>query len=394
MKKKSRRLAIHPLADLFPPMGDGDFETLCESLRAHGFDAADQIVLLDGKILDGRNRQAACIATGVKPLFRIFDRKAEGDPLAFVLRRNLARRHLNESQRSMVAAQLVTLRRGDNQHRDDATISVDQAAALLRVSPRSVSFAAKVKAQGISEIGRAVENGCLAVSAAAQAVELQPALQKRIAGEADAGRANVVRTVIKKAARAEREKTLGKKQRALPKEKFGVVLEDPEWRFEPRSRETGMDRAPENHYPTSPTAEICARPVGEIMADDCVHALWATAPMLPDALQVMAARGITYKTHLIWRKIRPGKGRGPGYWFTGEHELLLIGTRGNIPAPATALCGSVIDAPVGKHSAKPEIFAQLLEQAFPHLAKIELNRRGKPRKGWSAWGNEAEQEAA
>jgi hypothetical protein len=61
-----------------------------------------------------------------------------------------------------------------------------------------------------------------------------------------------------------------------------VILADPPWRFEPWSRDTGMDRAADNHYPTSATEEIAALGVSSIAADDCVLFLWATVPMLPD----------------------------------------------------------------------------------------------------------------
>ncbi len=67
--------------------------------------------------------------------------------------------------------------------------------------------------------------------------------------------------------------------------RYGVILADPEWRFEVWSQQTGMDRAADNHYPTTPTDAICARPVREIAADDAALLLWATVPMLPDALK-------------------------------------------------------------------------------------------------------------
>lgn len=170
---------------------------------------------------------------------------------------------------------------------------------------------------------------------------------------------------------------------------YPVILADPEWRFEPRSRETGMDRAPENHYPTTPTAEIRKRPVAQIAARDAVLFLWATAPMLPDAFAVMADWGFTYRTHAIWVKRRPGNARGPGYWLTGEHEILMLGTRGTPPAPAQgAQWPSVFIAPVGPHSAKPERAYELIEAYFPSLPKIELNARAR-RPGWDVWGAEA-----
>jgi hypothetical protein len=82
----------------------------------------------------------------------------------------------------------------------------------------------------------------------------------------------------KKARRARLEAELGTRQRALPDKRYGVILADPPWRFEPYSRVTGMDRAADNHYPTSPLAKIKALDVESIAAADCVLFLWATAP--------------------------------------------------------------------------------------------------------------------
>jgi N6-adenosine-specific RNA methylase IME4 len=194
-----------------------------------------------------------------------------------------------------------------------------------------------------------------------------------------------VSTATKQERRANHERVLGAMQCSLPKRKYGVILADPEWRFEPWSRETGMDRAPDNHYPTSCTEVIAARDVPSIAARDCVLFLWATGPMMPHALVVMGAWGFDYKSQAIWRKSRIGT----GYWFRSVHELLLVGTRGAIPAPAMGTQPeSVIDAPSGEHSAKPEEVLKLIETWYPTIPKIELNRRGAARPGWDAWGNE------
>jgi N6-adenosine-specific RNA methylase IME4 len=189
--------------------------------------------------------------------------------------------------------------------------------------------------------------------------------------------------------RAEREIELAAKQVALPDKRYGVIYADPDWRFEVYSRKTGMACTADNHYPTSPTEEICNRPVGDIAADDCVLFLWATVPMMPQALEVMEAWGFTYKSQFAWAKNRVGT----GYWNRNKHELLLIGTKGDIPCPAPGTqWDSLIEAAVGRHSEKPEKFYELIESYFPNLAKIELNAR-RSRPGWDAWGYEA-QEAA
>ncbi|WP_291854808.1 MT-A70 family methyltransferase [Bradyrhizobium sp.] len=395
-------LPFHPYADLFPLIEGAEFAELAADLKAN--DLRERIVVLDGAILDGRNRYRAALAAGLledddgpdrTKYFIRFVPSVDGDPLGFVISKNLRRRHLNESQRAMVADRLATMRQGERTDLEPSAnlpkVAQPDAARMLSVSERLVRHAKVVHDRGAPELQRAVDQGRLAVSAAAQAAKLTTEMQRRIAAEADAGRTNVVRSVIKQEARASREAALGEKQLALPDKKYGVILADPEWQFEPYSRDTGMDRAADNHYPTSKTIDICARPVATIAAADCVLFLWATAPMTPAALEVISHWGFAYKTHVIWHKTRNGHGRGSGFWFTGEHELLMVGTRGNVPAPATALCGSVIAAPwQGRHSAKPEAFAQLIERAFPTLPKIELNRRGPARPGWDAWGNEAE----
>lgn len=194
-----------------------------------------------------------------------------------------------------------------------------------------------------------------------------------------------ITNVVKKEARVVREQILATKQRALPDKEYNVILADPEWRFEPYSRISGMDRAADNQYPTSELEKIKARDVPSIAAADCVLFLWATVPMLPHALEVMAAWGFQYKTHCIWHKDR----RGTGYWFRNLHELLLLGTKGNIPAPAMGdQWDSVIDGKVTEHSAKPLVFRGMIQDYFPNLPKMQLNAR-EAWPGWDCWGNEA-----
>lgn len=186
--------------------------------------------------------------------------------------------------------------------------------------------------------------------------------------------------------RAERERMLAGRILALPDKKYGVILADPEWRWEPWSRETGMDRAADNHYSTSPTEVIAARDVPSIAAADCVVFIWATVPMLEDALHVMARWGFQYRTHLIWDK----ELGGTGYWFINQHEILLVGTKGKPVAPAQGTqVRSILREKRGEHSAKPEAVAEMIERLWPNVPKIELNRRGPARPGWDAWGDEA-----
>jgi N6-adenosine-specific RNA methylase IME4 len=237
----------------------------------------------------------------------------------------------------------------------------------------------------------------LSMRARASAEMLDEAFAEAIAGmrmRMASGKAIIVddaaRHGDKKVQRAVRERELAARQQALPDKRYGVIYADPEWRFEVYSRDTGMDRSADNHYPTSSTDAICARPVQDIAADDCVLFLWATVPMLPDALRVMAAWGFEYKSHAIWLKDKIGT----GYWFRNQHELLLVGTRGNVPAPAMGTqFVSVNSAAVTAHSEKPASFYTMIESYFPNMPKIELNAR-IAREGWDRWGFEAPQEKA
>jgi N6-adenosine-specific RNA methylase IME4 len=196
---------------------------------------------------------------------------------------------------------------------------------------------------------------------------------------------------VKRMRREAKEAALAHRVMAMPDRRYVVIYADPPWRFEPFSRDTGMDRAPDNHYPTMTVEQIANLPVPELAASDAALFLWATAPMLPQALDVMAAWGFTYRSHLVWRKDRVAT----GYWVRNLHEILLIGTRGHVPAPAPGdQPVSVYDAAVGDHSAKPPLFRDLITDLFPTVPKLELFARGDAPAGWDFWGNEAKGKAA
>lgn len=364
----------HPYAEIFPFASEVDFATLSNDIKANGL--LEPIVLFDDMVLDGRNRYKACVAVGVDPRFV----KYEGDdPLAFVISKNLARRHLDESQRSMVAARMADMKVGDNQHAQICATSQSEAAKKLNVSRRTVQNAKKVLNTEDEDLIGAVDSGKIAVSVAAKISEIEdPETRREIINDARPDQA------VKKAARKKKEKDLSQKQAALPTKQYGVIYADPEWKFETFS-ENGMDRSADNHYPTSATDSIAARKVPEIAAKDSVLFLWATVPMIRDALKVMKAWGFEYKSQMVWVKDRVGT----GYWFRNQHEILLVGTKGKIPAPAPgSQWSSVVEEPVGAHSEKPDIFYELIEEYFPNLPKIELNAR-RSRDGWDSWGNEA-----
>lgn len=198
--------------------------------------------------------------------------------------------------------------------------------------------------------------------------------------------ATQMRQEAKRIRRAEREEELAevteRVSKKLNRKLYSVIYADPPWRFEPRSRETGMDRSPDNHYPTMTVEELCQLDVPA--AKDCVLFLWRTAPMLEEALQVMKAWGFSYRTEFIWTKPHAGT----GYWNRNRHEVLMVCVRGDIPAPAPGdQFDSVIPAKLGKHSQKPAVFVEMIDEMFPTQTGLEMFARSR-REGWEPWGNE------
>ena len=161
---------------------------------------------------------------------------------------------------------------------------------------------------------------------------------------------------------------------------YEVIYADPPWRY---SFSKSKSRQIENQYPTMTCEEICALKIPS--ARDAVLFLWATAPKLREALRVMDAWKFTYVTQAVWDKERVGM----GYWFRGQHELLLVGTKGQASPPdAEHRVSSVFREARGKHSAKPQCVYEWIEAAFPDRLKLEMYCRS-PRAGWAVFGNEA-----
>lgn len=156
----------HPIAEIFPIMGEDEIQALAADIKKNG--CRQEILIHEDKILDGRNRYRACKIAGVDPVFRRFTGK---DPLQFVLSLNLHRRHLDTSQRAMVAAKISNLEKGNfsksaNLH--ISPISQPTAAKKMDVSTRSVATAKEVlKSAPAAEVA-AIERGEKTVSAVAK----------------------------------------------------------------------------------------------------------------------------------------------------------------------------------------------------------------------------------
>jgi ParB family chromosome partitioning protein len=156
---------FHELCLIFPRCTDEELQLLVSDIRENGLQIP--ITLYEGKILDGRNRYLACQMLNKEPTYIELDGES---PLAFVISRNLCRRHLTESQRAMVAAAIIELQRNDH-GRSEVTIS--EAAQKLNVSPRLVNQAVKVINEGTDDDIEAIMSGEKKVRAVADEIREQ-----------------------------------------------------------------------------------------------------------------------------------------------------------------------------------------------------------------------------
>jgi len=164
--------------------------------------------------------------------------------------------------------------------------------------------------------------------------------------------------------------------------KFSVIYADPPWNYG-NSGLDGYGHA-ERHYKTMLADDICHLPVGEYVTTNAVLFLWATSPLLDDALRVIDGWGFEYKTSFIWDKVK----HNFGHYNSVRHEFLLLATRGSYTPESKELHDSVIELErTGRHSEKPQYFRELIEKLYPSGSKLELFAR-QEHEGWKTWGNE------
>ena len=382
----------HEAANAFPMMDGKSLGELTEDIRKNGLKVP--VALYEGKVLDGRNRMLACNDAGVRPDFQDITSSVD-DPYMWVWSLNGERRHLgSQEQKALIWRKLhgmseemqkerARIKREADKARSEAAKGRERNAdgtlaasgstdCTTTGSKRNKTREAEAKAAGVNKGALARADALLNES---------PEYAAKVAeGEMTFAEA---RREIKKAQHAKKvEEAAAKRSHAdglesdrLPE----LVMADPPWSYD---HQKAGNREIENHYTTAQTGEIESH--APQTADDCILLLWATAPKLLEALSVVDAWGFSYKTCAVWDK----KKVGMGYWFRGQHELLLVGVKGSAsPTPEPARRSSVFEEPRGRHSVKPICVYEWVENAWPDLVKLEMYCRS-PRSGWMVWGNE------
>lgn len=175
--------------------------------------------------------------------------------------------------------------------------------------------------------------------------------------------------------------------------RFKTVMADPPWRFQNRTGKMAPEHKRLSRYGTMDLPEIMALPVSKIVADTAHLYLWVPNALLPEGLEVMKAWGFSYKSNIVWHKVRKDggpDGRGVGFYFRNVTELLLFGVRGKnartLDPGRTQV--NFLATQKREHSRKPDEQYPLIEACSPGPF-LEMFARG-PRKGWSVWGNQSD----
>jgi ParB/RepB/Spo0J family partition protein len=259
--------------------------------------------------------------------------------------------------------------------------TTNEIAKEIGISERSAYNRMQVARNIVPEVKEAIRETEIANSTTQllELARLAPEKQVEVAKSITDGAASIA-DAFKSINKEKRERMHAEKRtRELPAGKYAVIYADPPWRYD----NSGFNEAADNQYPTMPLDEICELPIGDLADQTTVLFLWATNPLLPEALQVMASWGFEYKTNIAWIK---DAGRGKGWYLKSKHELLLIGVKSETPHPIERH-DSCFEAGRGNvHSRKPEKAYEIIESMYPGN-KVELFARNR-REGWDIWGNE------
>lgn len=174
--------------------------------------------------------------------------------------------------------------------------------------------------------------------------------------------------------------------------KYQIIYADPPWNYPKTGGIKNSRGMAKQFYPTMTLSELELLSVDEITDTNCVLFLWTTYPQLPNALKLIRAWGFEYfGLGFEWIKRNPNTGKdafGMGYWTRANPEPCLLATRGK-PKPLSHSVRQLTYAPLGEHSAKPQVIRDKIIELCGDLPRIELFAREKP-DGWDVWGNEVE----
>jgi N6-adenosine-specific RNA methylase IME4 len=370
----------------------------------------DSLVTWQGILIDGHHRYKICTEHNIKFETTEADLSDRHAVINWMIANQLGRRNLSGMQQKRLWAKRYKQEVkavGFNQHSEgignsytlngktaerlggeygvhadtiNQAVRIDNALDTLEdlTSPEIVNEITSKQGLRLKGNRKITEGDVIAI---AKIHEKEPEIAKTVIDEMLAGNAKTVKQGAVYARRVERQH----KAQQLPNTVFNVIYADPPWQYS----NTGLEGSAEGHYPTMHIDDICDLLNTEQVqiVDNAALFLWVTNPLLEDGFKVINSWGFNYKSGLVW--VKPYQNQGKSGWYAQtHHEYLLIAVKGKcLPHYQPQ---SVISAERSAHSAKPEVFREIIERMYPDYNYLELfARRQEPRDNWVFWGNEA-----
>lgn len=397
MNVHTREFAPHPAAEIFPLLDEARLAELAADIEVNGL--REPIRLLDGRILDGRNRLAACRLAGVEPRFT---EVPEGtNPWALTWSLNGQRRDLNADQRYLLwrqcadedaAWQAEQGRIAADANRRRAEAAKVQIASQVRdeagkVQPGGATYSGTTRAPGgASKPRRSTDIAAAAANVDRGTVERvewlerhRPDLHARVrSGELSSYRAY---TQAKREAKLAALEDVSAREAKAAAGLYDVIVLDPPWPMQKIEREVRPNQAALD-YPTMSEAELAALTIPA--APDCHVWCWTTHRFLPMALRLLEAWRLRYVCYFIWHK--PG-GFQPIGLPQFNCEMVLYARKGAPSFLDTKAFPTCFEAPRGAHSEKPGAFYELIRRVTGGRRLDMFSRRPIP--GFDGWGFES-----
>jgi len=376
--------------NLIPPLSLEELNSLEESIKQEG--CRDPLVIWHNTIIDGHHRYAICSKHGIS--FNVIEKpelETELDVKLWMINNQFSRRNLPTEIRLALAyrfkefeAEKAKERQLSNLKQFSEQEAVIEEDAVLPLAHQYANGHNEEKDDLKSSKGKTLEIIAQKAGVSTRTAEQYDAIQRKGTEEQKAevaeGKSSIkkVYTQIQKTERLEKNKAT-----EWPKGKYRVIYADPPWQYGDE-RSGGNHGGAVDHYNTMNIKDLKAMPVASLAEDNSVLFLWATAPLLPEALELINAWGFNYKTNFIWDKVK----HNMGHYNSVRHELLLIATKGSCTPDNVQLFDSVQSIErTDRHSEKPEEFRNIIETLYTYGNKLELFAR-KSVEGWEVFGNE------
>lgn len=359
---------------------DKEFQTLIPALTEEEYNQLEENLLQNGIreplsvwgeiLIDGHNRYEIAQKHNLPYTTKAYEFDGRNDVIFWIIKNQFGRRNISNYDRALLAIKLKPviaekakenqiksgIEYGKGSHKSVEPIKpVDtqkELAKMAQVSHDTIARVEKIESKATPETIKKIQQGTISINKAYNDIK-----------------------------REEKRSEIKIEPTKIITGKYDVIYCDPPWRYEFSETES---RAIENQYPTMSLEEI--KDLKIPCDDNSIMIMWATAPKLEEALSVLSAWGFIYKTCAVWDKEKIGM----GYWFRGQHELLLIGVKGKFHAPDPEnRFSSVYRESRTQHSKKPAYYYDMIEKMFPNGKYLELFARNKHSEKWEVWGNQA-----